>query len=390
MSQYSFRDRLILAEIEQTPGTDPTPTLAANALRCEVGGGIAYQLSLEDPDEYTGTLDDDGGVPNGGFARFTAQVLMRGSGVAETAPEFDALLRSCSLVATATGAAVTGTSQAIAAGTITLASGASAVDDFYIGMPITANPDGNGDQTRLIKGYTGSTKVAVLDRNWTGTPAGTPSYTIPKNVRYRPGSTSLETVTIWDYMHRRDGGNSRLKKLNGGAGTLTVSLAVRQAGRISFEHRGLLIAPSDVAHPGTPTLSTVQPPPLLSATIYAGGVETKLTSAEITLGGEVSQVDDPSAAYGYGIAGVTGRQIGGRLVLPQELTSNRDAFAAWRDQTEAVFSAIWGGTAGNRWALLLPRIRYSGSSDENQAGFAYEGLPFRALGLNKGMMLTQW
>lgn len=391
MSEYSFRDRVLLAEIEVTPGTDPTPAIGSNAFRCEVGGGIRYNLSLEDPDEYTGTLDDEGGSPNGGFAGFSGTVLMRGSGVPETPPEFDALLRSCGLAATATGAAVSGTTQAIAAGSITLASsGTSSSNDAYIGMPITADPDGNGNQTRLVRAYNGTTKVALLDRNWTGTPSGTPTYTIPKNVRYRPASSGLENVTIWDYMNRRDGGSSRLKKLNGGAGNLSINLAPRQSGRISFEHRGLLLAPTDVSAPGTPTLAAVQPPPFLAATIYAGGVQAKLSSAEITLGAEVSQVDDATAEFGYGLAGVTGRQVGGRLVLPQELLSNRNAFAAWRDQTEAVFSAIWGATAGNRWALLLPRIRYSGATDENVSGFAHEGLPFRAVGLNKGMVLCQW
>ena len=75
----------------------------------------------------------------------------------------------------------TGTAQAGAAGTITLASGASADDDFYNGMyvVITNNsPAGVDNQARRIIDYVGSTKVATLDSNWGTNPSSATTYEI--------------------------------------------------------------------------------------------------------------------------------------------------------------------------------------------------------------------
>ncbi len=63
-----------------------------------------------------------------------------------------------------------GTSQAGAATTITLDSGASAVDDYYNGCLIIATLDG-AVECRIIGDYVGSTKVATIEGpNWNTTP----------------------------------------------------------------------------------------------------------------------------------------------------------------------------------------------------------------------------
>ncbi len=73
------------------------------------------------------------------------------------------------------------TAQAGAAGTITLASGASAKDDFYNGLfvLITNNsPAGAQYQLRRIIDYVGSTKVATIDSNWGTNPSNASTYDI--------------------------------------------------------------------------------------------------------------------------------------------------------------------------------------------------------------------
>jgi hypothetical protein len=74
--------------------------------------------------------------------------------------------------------AVTGTAQAGAATTITLAAGASAVDDFYNNLYIVTTGGTGSGQTRLITDYVGSTKVATVDAAWTVTPDATTTYSI--------------------------------------------------------------------------------------------------------------------------------------------------------------------------------------------------------------------
>ena len=75
----------------------------------------------------------------------------------------------------------TGTAQAGAAATITLASGASADDDFYNGLYVVItndSPAGVDNQARRIIDYVGSTKVATLDSNWGTNPSSATTYEI--------------------------------------------------------------------------------------------------------------------------------------------------------------------------------------------------------------------
>lgn len=71
-----------------------------------------------------------------------------------------------------------GTAQAGAAGSITLAAGASATDALYAGALVTIVSGAGAGQVRLIAGYTGSTKVATVTPNWTSTPDNTSVYAV--------------------------------------------------------------------------------------------------------------------------------------------------------------------------------------------------------------------
>jgi hypothetical protein len=71
----------------------------------------------------------------------------------------------------------TGTSQAGAAGTITLDASASAVDDYYNGCLIVAVLDG-ATEARIITDYVGSTKVASVTPNWNTTPDSDDTFTV--------------------------------------------------------------------------------------------------------------------------------------------------------------------------------------------------------------------
>ena len=66
-----------------------------------------------------------------------------------------------------------GTAQAGAAGTITLDSGASAVDDFYNNMSVFITSGTGSGQLRTISDYVGSSKLATVSVNWTTNPDNT-------------------------------------------------------------------------------------------------------------------------------------------------------------------------------------------------------------------------
>lgn len=71
-----------------------------------------------------------------------------------------------------------GTAQAGAASTITLKSGDSATDSIYVGSLVTITSGTGANQSRVITGYVGSTKVATVDRPWQTNPDNTSVYSI--------------------------------------------------------------------------------------------------------------------------------------------------------------------------------------------------------------------
>lgn len=71
-----------------------------------------------------------------------------------------------------------GTAQAGAAGTITLTSGASAVDNYFKGMLVIITGGTGAGQSRYIHTYTGSSKVAGISPNWGTNPDATSVYMV--------------------------------------------------------------------------------------------------------------------------------------------------------------------------------------------------------------------
>lgn len=92
------------------------------------------------------------------------------------------------------GGEATGTAQAGAAGTITLASGAeSSVDHSYRGWQIYTTGGTGSGQTRYITGYVASTRVATVDSNWGVNPDSTTTYAMMPPQRFK-GNNFMSTT----------------------------------------------------------------------------------------------------------------------------------------------------------------------------------------------------
>lgn len=72
----------------------------------------------------------------------------------------------------------TGTAQAGASNSVTLASGSTSATGFYEGATVKLTGGTGAGQVRTIVGYNGTTKVASVDRNWTTTPDNTTTYAL--------------------------------------------------------------------------------------------------------------------------------------------------------------------------------------------------------------------
>lgn len=82
------------------------------------------------------------------------------------------------LLVTELGTVRQNTAQAGGASTITLDTGASAVDDFYNNMYVTIVSGTGAGQSRKISDYVGSTKVATVSSAWSTQPDSTSVFRI--------------------------------------------------------------------------------------------------------------------------------------------------------------------------------------------------------------------
>lgn len=93
---------------------------------------------------------------------------------------------------------VTGTAQAGGASSITLASGASAVDGEYVGLSIKLTSGTGSGQTNIITAYNGTTKVATVQTAWATPPDNTSAYAIAYTQKGWALAGSLDTDPVWN------------------------------------------------------------------------------------------------------------------------------------------------------------------------------------------------
>jgi len=86
-----------------------------------------------------------------------------------------------------------GTAQAGASGTITLASGASSDDDTYNSQIVRITGGTGIGQSRRISDYTGSSRVAAVSSNWTTTPDSSSTY----EVGWQDSEFSINDISIF-------------------------------------------------------------------------------------------------------------------------------------------------------------------------------------------------
>ena len=87
-----------------------------------------------------------------------------------------------------------GTAQAGAAGSITLASGASASDDFYNSVHVMIIAGTGAGQSRLISDYVGSTRVATVAGTWVTNPDNTSVYTLLPQTGLTAAQVNAEVI----------------------------------------------------------------------------------------------------------------------------------------------------------------------------------------------------
>lgn len=379
MSDFLTKNRLVLAEVEVTSGTDPSPTPADNAVLVEEPR-YNPNMELEQTDEVTGSLDSSQSIVGGGYAERTHRFFAKGSGTAGTEPEFAPYLKAAGLGVTTLAADSTGTAQAGDTAEITLASGAPSSD--LTGFVIETTGGTGPGQKRVITGYNTTSKVADVYPDWTVTPDATTTYTVYKGNLYIPVSTGLKTITDYMYKKNSGGGNAILEKLVGAVANLSFAIQTRQTGKFTATLRGILDDPESVSNPTGAVFDSTRPRPLRDADAFLGGDRVCFRNFTQDFGNELIQGDCPGAEYGYDPARIISRRPTGRI-NPQLVTlADRNAFSDLKNGTTRMLWLDWGETAGNRISLLYPALGFTGKEDDDLDGISADGLPFEAIGVD--------
>lgn len=372
------RKQLILVKAESTYGTDSSPagTDALLVRSIDVTPLEAEVVSRDLIRPYLGNSDQ---LLANTRVMMSFQVELAGSGTAATAPRFSSLLKACGMAETTTSSAVTGTAQAGSAGSITLASGASATDDAYVGMVISLTSGTGSGSSGVITDYVGSTKVATVQKTTAAfTPDGTSAYSIAANVGYKPVSSSFSSATIY---FNNDG---VLHKATGCRGTFSLNVEVGGIPTIDFEFTGIYNPVTDTAAPTT--TYSAQATPLIfkagnSSTFSFLGHSGCLQSLSLEMANEIVYRELVGCDKEVRI---TNRAPAGECMIEAVSVATKDYWTIANDDTTGLLTLLHGTTAGNRVTLVAPKVDISNPSYDDMDGVQMLNLPYVAIPTSAG------
>lgn len=340
---FLTRKRAILSKIETTYGVDPTPTATLDAILMSNLTVSPMEMTLVQRNNIKSYMGNNPSVLAAIYAKVGFDVEYAGSGTAGTAPAYDELLRACALSATTLAAPSTGTATAGAAGSMTLAAGASAVDGAYVGMTIyTTGGTGTG-QSAVIASYTGATKIALLTAPLAVVTDATTVYNLPAQTVYRPVSALIESAAFYCNV---DG----IRHLMLGArGTVSMKANAQGIPVFSFMFTGLYTTPTDVTIPAV-TLTQFAAPLAINATNttninISGYLGAVLSDFSFDLANTVVFRSLPGAAENVII---TDRKPTGSITIEATTVAAKDWWTTMKSVTLGVFSVTHGTVAGNK------------------------------------------
>jgi hypothetical protein len=190
------------------------------------------------------------------------------------------------------------------------------------------------------------------------------------SVTYKPESDAHESVTIYYF----EGGRKR-HILRGCRGTVTFKLEAGGIMLATFELVGHHDEPTDQTQP-IPVYNAQVPKAGLGMAVAVNGVSAIVArSWEWMANNVIATPPSLAAVDGYGDVAITGRDVGGSIVLETELDSVIDHDLLWRAGTRFAFtSGTLGSTAGNRIVVSTPSSSTYVRNSEMQDG---EGLRLR-------------
>ena len=375
-----MRKRLIRVKLETTYGTDSSPA-GSDALLVRDLNITPVQSEMVSRDLVRPYLGASEQLLANTRVECTFQVELAGSGTAGTAPKFGAVLRACGMSETVTASAVSGTATAGGLNTITLAAGASAVNDFYKGQILSITAGSGSGTVAMITGYTGSTKVATF-ASVTGvdvTAGATSVYSIAANVAYKPVSTGFEAITIYYDM------DGVLHRATGCRGTFALSGEVGQIPVINFTMTGIYNPPTDTALPSVTYTAQAKPLVFKSGNTNAFSLlsfTSCLQSLSFDIGNTLIYRELVNCAKQVLI---TDRRANGTVVIEAPTIAQKDYFtAAVTDGAFGDFRFMHGNTVTNIVSMISSTIDIADPTYQDANGIAHLSIPYTAVPTTAG------
>ena len=340
-----WKKKAVLFGLESIYNTDPT-LIGTDWFEARNVSLTPYESDTADRNIEMPYMGNGGKLIVTTRQKLAFDVALAGSGTRGIAPKIGKLLRTVGFAETL-NVSHGGTSTAGGASTITLAAGASAVDDTYNGMSIVITAGTGSGQSRVVSDYVGATKVATVSVAWVTPPDVTSVYSIRDKVEYTLISEGYESGAFYFNL------DGVLHKGMGARGTATATLDAKGIPILKVELTGLYTAPIDEApivvdRTGWPIERPVNSANTLVCKVNA--VDSFYSKFGVTLANQVTHVD---LAGGYEEIMINDRKPTANITVLAELLATINPFTLADNSTNVTVQVIHGTTAGEKVQIDL-------------------------------------
>lgn len=361
------RKRTILAKIESTYGTDPTPTGGANAILLRSLNVAPIQADIVSRDLIRTYLGNSEQLLASAYVSLDFEVEIQGSGTAGVAPAWAPLLKACAFAETVSTLAISSLTRASSTATATATAHGKVTGDV-VKISGATETEYNGNFTINV------TNASTFTYTVTGTPAtpATGSPILNSSVSYAPISSSFPSVTIYF------GIDGVRHKITGARGSVEFTISARQIPVMKFNFTGLYNTPTDTADPTPdysgfiiPKVSNSTNTPVFSIFGFAG----VLQNLSLNMGNQVNY----RALIGSESVLMLDRKPSGTLLFEAALMASYNFFSAAQAGTTGALALTQGTVGGKIFTFAAPVISLANPNYQDDNGVHMLSVPFVAV-----------
>lgn len=368
------KKKALLSKIESTYGEDPIPTSVANGVIIKNIELTPMEMETVPRDNVKGYYGNDEETLALIYAKLSFETELTGSGTAGTVPPMSHLLRSCAMAETIFTTAHTATAAAGAVNSMTLGVTASAVNDAYAGLTLNTTVGTGLGQSRVIKSYNGTTKVAVFTENWDVPPDATTVYVIPAQVTYNRITDDSESITHYTYFGKV------LHKMVGARGTVSLQFPYTKTPMLKFSYTGIYVPVEDADAPAISFASRKKPLAVNALNTknirLHGYVGVAFEDLSIDMANEIVFRSLPGAADAVSF---TDSKPTGSLTQQATTVATKDWFSAIKNIDVGTLSVTHGVAVGNTIKVDCCRTQLLKPSYSESAGVQMLQTPLKFL-----------